>query len=114
MGENFGLGASSIFVVTLVVSLLALYVVPSLIPRTLFRPYWLVRKSQYSRLITSGFVHADLGHLIFNLLTYYFFAFQLERRIGTVQFLLLYGLGLVFSHLGTYIKHRNDPDYAAL
>jgi membrane associated rhomboid family serine protease len=48
------------------------------------------------------------------MLTFYFFAFTLERRIGSARFALLYLLGLVASDLVTYFKHRNDPDYASL
>ncbi len=103
-----------IFAAILITSLLGLYSWPVIVERALLRPYWLKRKSEYSRLITSGFVHANLGHLIFNLITYYFFAFRLERRIGTVSFLALYLLGLLISNLGTCFKHRNEPDYASL
>lgn len=106
--------ATIIFAAIVIVSLLGLYSSPVIIERALLRPYWLRRKSEYSRLISSGFVHANLGHLIFNLITYYFFAFPLERRIGTVSFLALYVLGLLISNLGTCFKHRNEPEYASL
>jgi membrane associated rhomboid family serine protease len=59
-------------------------------------------------------VHADLPHLIFNLITFYFFAFQLEKQIGGARFAALYLIGLVVSDAGTYFKHRNDRDYASL
>ena len=107
-------GASIIFGITLVVSLLGLFAAPGIIQHSLLRPYWLSRNREYERLITSGFVHADLGHLIFNMITFYFFAFPLERRIGTVNFVSLYFIGMVLSELGTVIKHRNNPDYASL
>jgi len=73
-----------------------------------------VRKREYEKLITSGLVHADLWHLGFNMLTYYFFAFPLEGRIGSLKFVFLYLLGLTVSEAGTYFKHRNNPDYATL
>jgi membrane associated rhomboid family serine protease len=79
-----------------------------------FRPYWLVRKRQHDTLITSGFVHADLPHLLFNMFTFWFFAFGLERTIGGVAFAVLYFSSLVLSDAGTYLKHRNDPGYASL
>lgn len=103
-----------IFVITAVVSLAGLYTAPRIIDRSLFRPYWLMRRQQYETVITSGFVHADLMHLIFNMMTYYFFAFDLERTIGGAQFLFLYLLGLLISHAGTYYKQRNNPEYASL
>jgi membrane associated rhomboid family serine protease len=103
-----------IFAATIVASLLALYVAPGLLERCVFRPYWLVRKHQYDSLVTSGFVHADLPHLLFNMFTFWFFAFPLERRIGGVAFAVLYFSSLVLSDAGTYLKHRNDPHYASL
>ena len=103
-----------IFVATLAASLLGLYAKPQLIERSVFRPYWFLRRRQYDTIVTSGFVHADLPHLLFNMVTFYFFAFPLERQIGSVRFALLYVLGLVVSDLGTYFKHRNDPQYGSL
>jgi membrane associated rhomboid family serine protease len=103
-----------IFAATIVASLLALYVAPGLLERCVFRPYWLVRKHQYDTLVTSGFVHADLPHLLFNMFTFWFFAFPLERRIGGGAFAVLYFSSLVLSDAGTYLKHRNDPQYASL
>lgn len=103
-----------IFVATIVASLIALYVSPALLERSLFRPYWLQRKRRYETLLTSGFVHADLPHLAFNMFTYWFFAFPLEQRIGGARFAILYFASLVLSDIGTYLKHRNDPQYASL
>jgi membrane associated rhomboid family serine protease len=103
-----------ILVITVGLSLLGLYAAPKIIERNLFRPYWLVRRKQYDTVITSGFVHADLMHLIFNMVTFYFFAFGLERWIGSVRFALLYLVGLLVSHAGTYYKQKNNPEYASL
>lgn len=113
MFNRYGLGASVIFALTIGFSLLGLKS-PRLVDRLVLRPYRLVREGQYERLITSGFVHADLGHLFFNMLTFYFFAFPLERVLGTARFVALYFIGLVLSDLGTYFKHRNNPEYASL
>lgn len=115
--QDVGLQLSAalvIFVLTIAISLIGLYRSPKLIERSLFRPYWFLRRRQYDTIVMSGFVHADLMHLIFNMMTFYFFAFALERYIGTVQFVLLYLLGLLISHAGTYYKQRNNPEYACL
>jgi membrane associated rhomboid family serine protease len=106
--------AAIILVVTLATSLAGLYGSPKIIEQSLFRPYWFLRRKQYATIVTSGLVHADLPHLIFNLITFYFFAFQLEKQIGGARFAALYLIGLVVSDAGTYFKHRNDPDYASL
>jgi membrane associated rhomboid family serine protease len=108
------MAAAIIFGVTLAVSLLGLWAAPWIIAQNLFRPFWFLPRRQYWTAITSGFVHADLGHLLFNSLTYWFFAFPLERVIGTPRFVALYFIGLVASNTGTYFKHRRDPDYACL
>jgi len=112
--DNNAMAALLIFGLTIGLSLIGLFAAPQLIERSLFRPYWYLRKQQYDTVIMSGFVHADLPHLIFNMMTFYFFAFGLERRIGTLKFVLLYVVGLVLSELGTYLKQRNNPDYATL
>jgi len=115
MFEDSGPGiAVVIFGVTIAASLYGLYRSPQFIERCLFRPYFFLRKQRYETIVTSGFVHGDFGHLLLNMVTFYFFAFPLESRIGPARFALLYLLGLIASDLGTYFKHRNDPDYASL
>ncbi|MFO1406763.1 MAG: rhomboid family intramembrane serine protease [Steroidobacteraceae bacterium] len=106
--------ALPIFIATIAASLFALYGSPRFLERCLFRPYWFLRRRQYETIVTSGLVHADLPHLIFNALTYWFFAFQVERHVGPARFAALYLTGLVVSDLGTFFKHRNDPQYASL
>ena len=107
-------GATIIFVITIAGSVLGLYAAPQLIQRSLFRPYWFLRRPEYDTIYMSGFVHADLGHLLFNMITFYFFAFPFERTVGTVAFLVLYFFGLVSSHACTYFSHREEPEYASL
>lgn len=107
-------GAFIVMAVTLVSSLAGLYVLPRWIEGNLFRPYRLVRGHQYHTLLTSGLIHKDMAHLFFNSLTFYFFAFPLERVIGTGRFVTLYVLGLILSNTSTYVRHRNDAGYASL
>jgi membrane associated rhomboid family serine protease len=108
------LGSLVLLTVTCIASLAGLFAAPQLIRRSLFRPYWLVRQSEYLTLVTSGFMHADLGHLIFNAITFYSFGPLLERRIGTITFLELYFTGLLTGNIGTYVRHRSDPKYSCL
>jgi len=111
IGQN---GATIILAATLIASLVGLFVSPVVINLGLFRPYRFLRANQYHTIITSGFIHADLGHLFFNMFTFYFFAFALERHIGTSQFVLLYAIGLVLSHTCTWYKHKDNREYASL
>ncbi len=108
------IGALLVFGVTSAASLLGLFAAPRIIEASLFRPYFFLRAKQYSTIITSGFVHADMGHLFFNMVTFWFFAFPLEAHLGTSAFLLLYLVGLLLSHGCTYYKHRNNEQYASL
>ena len=87
---------------------------PAWLDRSLFRPYWLVPKRQYATLITSGFMHANIAHLVFNAFTLWSFGRALEATIGSERFVVLYALGLLVSDAGTWIKHRSDPTYASL
>lgn len=106
--------ATIIFAATLIASLLGLFRNPKIIDVGLFRPYWFLRSKQYHTIITSGFIHADLSHLLFNMFTFYFFAFDLERYIGAPRFTLLYVTGLLLSHSCTYFKHKDNNQYASL
>ena len=100
--------------VIILASVAGLTFAPALLDRSLFRPYWLVPKRQYSTLITSGFMHANIAHLVFNAFTLWSFGRALEATIGSERFLVLYALGLLVSDAGTWIKHRSDPAYASL
>jgi len=108
------IGATVILVITILTSLLGMYSMPQVINRCLFRPYYFLRKKQYDTIYMSGFVHADLSHLLFNMFTFFFFAFPMERYIGTTRFLVLYFFGLVASHSCTYFKHKDNAEYASL
>jgi membrane associated rhomboid family serine protease len=114
MFEYGEIGSTVIMVVTIATSLAGLYGSPKIIEKCLFRPYYFLRRKEYDTIYMSGFVHADLAHLLFNMFTFYFFAFGLEFHLGTVPFLVLYVVGLIASHGCTYYKHKDDPQYASL
>ena len=44
-----------------------------LVDKTIMWPYRVAREKQYIRFISSGFLHADYMHLIFNMFTLFFF-----------------------------------------
>jgi membrane associated rhomboid family serine protease len=110
-----GAPATALLLATIVVvGLLGLFVAPVLVERNLLRPYGLVQRGEYATLVTSGFVHADLMHLVFNGFTFAAFGFGLERHIGTPRFVALYTIGLLASSLATWAIHRRQPGYASL
>lgn len=104
----------SIFILTIIISLLALKSQPQLIPLCAFRPYDLQRKNNYYTLLSSGFVHGNGVHLLFNMMTLYFFGPSLERTIGAASFLVLYILALLLSEVRTFFQQRNNPYYSAI
>ena len=106
--------AGLILATMLSASLLALYKMPALVDRGLFRPHWFLRRQQFATPLTSAFLHADLPHLAFNAFTFWAFAFPLERQIGSVRFVALYTFGIVVSCVGTWLMHRREPGYQTL
>lgn len=110
-----GAPASALFLATiLVVGLLGLYKLPRLIEWNLLRPHGLAQRGEYVTLVTSGFIHADLAHLLFNSFTFWAFGFGLERHIGTPRFVVLYAVGLLSSSAATWLIHRRQPGYSSL
>ncbi|MFK2879069.1 rhomboid family intramembrane serine protease [Rhodanobacter hydrolyticus] len=76
------------------------------------------RQREYHRLVTYGLVHADFNHLLFNMITLFFFGQQMERfytmAMGTFGFVLFYIGALVVSILPTYFQNRGNPNYRSL
>lgn len=77
-----------------------------------------INQGQYYRFLTSGFIHADLQHLLFNMLTLFFFGRALENflnvSLGNWAFLVLYLGGIIISDIPSYIKNKDNPHYASL
>ncbi|WP_353181331.1 rhomboid family intramembrane serine protease [Parapedobacter lycopersici] len=88
--------------------------------RFMLHPFTVSKGKQLHTLLTSGLIHRDWGHLLFNMLTFYFFGFSLEALLanlsswGHLQFAIIYVLGLVLSDVGTVYKERNNPSYYSL
>lgn len=91
---------------------------PRLAQRLILWPPAIARGAQVDRLVTHGFIHADATHLIFNMVTLYFFGSAIEpffvARIGHAGFFALYLLAIVVAILPTYLRHRSDPNYRSL
>lgn len=69
---------------------------------------------EYFRLLTSGFLHANWSHLLFNMMTLFFFGGTLVSVIGPFLFCLVYLISLLGGNLlALYIK-KDDANYRAL
>jgi membrane associated rhomboid family serine protease len=110
---NFAPVASFIFALTIGASLLA-FNNEGIYGKWMLHPYSIYRKKNVFTLITSGLIHKDWMHLIFNMLSYFFFAFMLETRIGHWQFGVLYVASLVLSDQPSVAKHKNEYWYHSL
>lgn len=106
--------SSIIFVFTILVSLYGIYKDPYANRELMLHPYSIKRKRKYYTILTSGFIHADMNHLLFNMLSFYFFAFTLEKIVGHFAFALIYILGLILSDISSIIKNKNNPSYYSL
>ncbi len=93
---------------------------PDIINKTILWPYGMKRKNEWYRFITSGFIHADIMHLAFNMFTLYFFGRAVEAYFttynlgGTISYLALYFLGMIVASLPSYLKNKDDYNYRSL
>lgn len=95
---------------------------PSFLERCLFIPYRIKRQGQWDRFISSGFIHKDYMHLLFNMFTFYFFGGVVERLFlykfgaatGGVLFIAFYLLAIIIADIPTYFKNQNRSYYRAL
>lgn len=73
-----------------------------------------IRAGEQIRMLSSGFLHADMMHLIFNMLTLWFFAPVVIGYLGDFSFGLVYFGSLIFGSLLTMVFHKNDYSYRAV
>lgn len=109
-----------ILVITIVTSLYA-NKHPYYKSKWIFNAYAIRHRKEFYRFLSSGFIHGDAMHLIFNMLSLYFFARQVENifdviypGFGSYIFLAIYLLAIILSSIPAYIKYSNDSSYNAL
>lgn len=111
--------ATIIFIFTIVTSLYA-FSNAEVYGKFMLHPYSVSRGRRLYSVITSGMIHKDWGHLLVNMLSFYFFAFTLERTFvslsswGHVQFGVLYVVSIVLSDVSSILKHKEDFWYNSL
>jgi membrane associated rhomboid family serine protease len=67
-----------------------------------------VQRGEQIRMISSGFLHADTQHLLFNMLTLYFFADVVISLLNPIQFLLIYFGSLLLGSLLSLYFNKNE------
>jgi membrane associated rhomboid family serine protease len=67
-----------------------------------------VAEGEWYRLITSGFLHASIMHIGFNMLLLFFLGRLLEPALGTPRFLALYFASLLAGSLGALVLEPNS------
>lgn len=66
------------------------------------------------RMFSSGLLHADWIHLIFNMYALYLFGGIVVARLGVVAFLVIYIGSLFAGSLYSLHYHKNEPYYSAI
>jgi len=73
-----------------------------------------IQQGEKHRILTSGFLHADQMHLLFNMLTLYFFADAVINRVGQINFVIIYLGSLIAGSLIAMSFHKKEPFYSAV
>ena len=73
-----------------------------------------ILKGEQIRMISSGFLHVDMGHLFFNMVTLWFFAPLVLSYLGNWTFVLVYVGSLIFGNLLTLLFNKNNYSYRAV
>ncbi len=80
-----------------------------------FYPYLIKRRpSESFRFISHGFIHGDYGHLLFNMVTLYFFGPLVEESImSKTEFTLFYLSSMILASSAAYQTNQDNQDYRA-
>ncbi len=73
-----------------------------------------IHHKEYIRLFTSGFLHVDMSHLLFNMITFYFFANNIIYGFGSLNFLIIYFVSLMIGNILTFLYHKDNTYYSAV
>jgi len=95
---------------------------PDLKQHFLYIPFQLKHNNEYYRLISHIFIHADISHLAFNMISLYFLGSTLSYyfidyyglQLGTTYLLILYFAGAIFASLPSFFKHQDNSSYRSL
>lgn len=113
-----GVFTIALIIVTVLISLAA-FSDERLLNRLILWPRRMENSKEYYRLLTSGFVHLDTTHLLFNMFTLYFMGSVVERSyeengLSPWVYIFLYLSAIVIASLPSYLKNRKNPYYRSL
>lgn len=74
----------------------------------------ILKRKDYKRIITSGFLHVNWQHLVFNMFSLYVFSDSVELVLGGGMFLLIYFISLVGGDLLSLFVHKHHGDYSSV
>lgn len=106
--------ASIIILISTVLITLAAWNSPKMQNSLMLVPYKVFRENRWYQMLTSGFLHGDFSHLLFNMITFLFFAPHLEQIIGTPLFIIIYLTGIIAANITTLFRQRDNPKYASI
>jgi len=81
--------------------------------QNLFRVGNITKGNEWHRVVTSGFLHVDPMHLLFNMYALFLFGRILEIRLGPVGYLIVYFGALVGASAWMLWEKRNNLSYSA-
>ena len=73
-----------------------------------------IRRGEQIRMFSSAFLHADFSHLLFNMLTLYFFANVVIGNLGVTYFVIIYVASLLVGNLLSFYFHKDEYHYSAI
>lgn len=72
------------------------------------------QRKEYIRLLSAGFLHADLMHLLFNMMTLYFFGPIVVHAFGDAGFLAVYFGSILLGNLFSLYLYKKQLWYSAI
>lgn len=87
---------------------------PELFAKYQFNAYMVYHRKDYKRIISHIFLHGGWDHLIFNMITLYFFGTYAEKAFGILFYLLIYFGGAIVSTMPALFKHKDNHYYNAI
>lgn len=73
-----------------------------------------LNRGEHYRLLTAGLIHVDQSHLLFNMISFYFFAAPVYYALGGLRFVCLYGISLLAGNLLAWAYHWKNEHYTAV